>query len=425
MVEAKTLKNGVRVVVKEMEGLLSVTMGVLVGTGAAFERDEEDGISHFIEHMQFKGTEHHTAFGLSDAFDALGAQVNAFTGKDLTCYYAKATTDHAREAFALLAELFLESTFPEEEIAREKGVVIEEINMDEDSPEDLCLDQLSRAAFGADNYGRNILGPAANVQNFTRDQLFAYRSERYAPENIVISFAGNIPLSEALELAEQYFGGMQTRPFVQRPKHVVWHAQRVMKVKPFEQTHLALAFPAVDRASDRLAAVQVMNFILGGGMSSRLFKRVREELGLAYSVYSYLSNYEETGMCTVYAGVNPAKAGDAISAIVREIMRFQTEGVSEEEFVRGREQLKSGNIFSQENTSSQMLLYGKQMLYRNEVYDFERRIGEITALRRRDIQDAIAENFDFTRMAVASVGKEDIMQELSSRIGDALGGRTV
>ena len=164
MVTTKTLPNGVRVITKRMEGLLSVTMGVLVGTGAAFERDEEDGISHFIEHMQFKGTDKFSAFELSDAFDAIGAQVNAFTGKDLTCYYAKSTSDHAKEAFSLLSELFLRSTFPEDEMAREKGVVIEEIGMDEDSPEDLCLDLLSRAAFGNDNYGRNILGPQKNVE---------------------------------------------------------------------------------------------------------------------------------------------------------------------------------------------------------------------------------------------------------------------
>ena len=159
MVETKTLKSGVRVIIKHMEGLLSVTMGILVGTGAAHETDKEDGISHFIEHMQFKGTKTRTAFEISDAFDALGAQVNAFTGKDMTCYYSKATSDHAKEAFALLADLFLNSTFPEEEMKREKGVVLEEINMCEDTPEDLCLDMLARASFGERNYGRNDRSP--------------------------------------------------------------------------------------------------------------------------------------------------------------------------------------------------------------------------------------------------------------------------
>lgn len=402
--ETKTLKNGVRVIVKRMEGLLSVTMGVLVGTGAAYERDDEDGISHFIEHMQFKGTDKHTAFGLSDAFDALGAQVNAFTGKDMTCYYAKATSDHAAEAFALLAELFLNSTFPEEEMAREKGVVVEEINMDEDSPEDLCLDLLSRAAFGNDNYGRNILGPAQNVKGFTREQLFSYKKERYCPENIVVSFAGDIDASRAADLAERYFGEMEKTSFRQRSKQIVRKNGNVFRKKPIEQAHFAFGFPTCDRESPLFPATQVMNFVLGGGMSSRLFKRVREELGLAYSVYSYTTHYAETGLLTVYAGVNPQKASEAADAVREVLETFRKSGVTDEEFLRGREQLKAGNIFSQENTSSQMLLYGKQMLYKNEVYDFEKRMDEISSLTREDVQNAIEANFDFDSVAVASVG---------------------
>lgn len=405
--QTKTLSNGMRVIVKRMEGLLSVTMGVLVGTGAAYETDEEDGISHFIEHMQFKGTDQHTAFELSDAFDSLGAQVNAFTGKDLTCYYVKSTSDHAGEAFALLAELFLDSTFPEEEMAREKGVVIEEINMDEDSPEDLCLDLLSQAAFGKKNYGRNILGPIKNVKGFTRENLFAYKKERYCPENIVVSFAGNIDIAYAEELAERYFGGMRKTQFCNREKSVERKYNVVFKKKPIEQAHFAFGFPTVERDSELLAATQVMNYILGGGMSSRLFKKVREELGLAYSVYSYSTHYEETGLFTVYAGVNPQKAHDAADAVAEVIKTFKREGVTEEEFSRGRAQMKSSNIFAQENTSSQMLLYGKQMLYKNEVYDFEKKMNDISSLTRDDIIRAIDGHFDFDQIAIASVGNLD------------------
>ena len=156
MVYEKRYENGLRLVVKEMEGLMSVTMGILVGTGAGVETDAEDGISHFIEHMQFKGTNKRTAFEISDAFDRIGAQVNAFTGKDLTCYYSKCTSDHTTDCFELLSDLFLHSTFPEEEMAREKGVVCEEISMNEDTPEDLCIDLLARAFYGKENYGRNI-----------------------------------------------------------------------------------------------------------------------------------------------------------------------------------------------------------------------------------------------------------------------------
>ena len=404
MVKTTTLQNGIRVVVKSMEGLLSVTMGILVGTGAAYETDKEDGISHFIEHMQFKGTSSRTAFEISDAFDALGAQVNAFTGKDMTCYYAKATSDHASEAFMLLADLFLNSTFPEEEMVREKGVVIEEINMDEDTPDDLCMDLLSRAAFGKENYGRNILGPATNVQGFTREDIFAYKSERYCPQNIVISFAGNIGLDEAASLAERYFGKMECKNFKDRKKNVLWQGGNLFRNKPIEQAHFAFGFPTVERDHKDFAATQVMNAVLGGGMSSRLFKRVREELGLAYSVYSYTSHYSEAGIFTVYAGVNPAKAEEAAQAVKEVICTFAQEGMTGDELSRGKEQLRSSSIYAQENTASQMLLYGKQMLYKNEIYDFERRMAEIAAVTDEDICRVIKENFDFSRAAVASVG---------------------
>ena len=414
MVTTKVLSNGIKVVVKRMEGLLSVTMGILVGTGAAYESDDEDGISHFIEHMQFKGTDTRTAFEISDAFDALGTQVNAFTGKDLTCYYAKATSDHARESFALLADLFLNAAFPEEEMVREKGVVVEEINMDEDSPEDLCLDLLARAAYGNENYGRNILGPAENVERFTREDLFRYKAERYCPENIVVSFAGNLDESLALDLAEEFLGGMKGKAFVNRKKHVLYRHGNLFKKKPIEQAHFALSFPAIERNHPDYAATQVMNVILGGGMSSRLFKRVSEELGLAYSVYSYLTHYEEAGSLSVYAGVGANKAEDAVAAVVDVLNMFQKEGVSEEEFKRGREQLKSSTIFSQENTSSQMLLYGKNMLYTGKVYDFEARMAEIAELKLSDIIRVIGNNFDYSRVAVSSVGNLKKPVEITS-----------
>ena len=403
MVETKTLKNGVRVIVKRMEGLLSVTMGILVGTGAAYESDSEDGISHFIEHMQFKGTATRTAFEISDAFDALGAQVNAFTGKDLTCYYSKATSDHAQEAFSLLADLFLNSTFPDEEMAREKGVVLEEINMCEDTPEDLCLDLLSLASYGKTGYGRNILGPASNVNGFTREDIFAYKKARYTPDNIVVSFAGNLPSEEAVALVERYFGDMNAVPCEKRKIVTKRQSANLFKQKPIEQAHFAFGFDGVCRNSPDYDAVQVMNAVLGGGMSSRLFMRVREELGLAYSVYSYTSHYEDAGSLTVYAGVNPQKAEEAAKAVVSVLETFIKDGITEQEFLRGREQMKAGSIFSQENTSSQMLLYGKEMLYNNDVYDFEKRMQEISRLTLDDVL-RVSKQIDFSKAAVASVG---------------------
>ena len=197
---------------------------------------------------------------------------------------------------------------------------------------------------------------------------------------------------------------MECKNFVQREKKVVWHGKNLYRKKSIEQAHFAFGFPTVERDHKDVAATQVLNAVLGGGMSSRLFKRVREELGLAYSVYSYTSHYTETGLFTVYAGVNPKKAEEAAKAVKEVICAFAQEGMTEEEFRRGKEQLRSGNIYAQENTASQMLLYGKQMLYKNEIYDFEKRMAEIASVTKEDIRRVIKTNFDFSRVACASVG---------------------
>lgn len=404
MVYEKKYANGLRLIVKKMDGLYSVSMGILVGTGACVETDDEDGISHFIEHMQFKGTKKRNAFEISDAFDRIGAQVNAFTGKDLTCYYSKCTSDHTAEAFEILADLFLNATYSEEEIVREKGVICEEISMNEDTPEDLCLDLLSTATYGKRNYGRNILGSAKNVNGFTIEAVEKYKSERYCPENIVVSFAGGIDFSTAEALVESYFGGLATGNFNKRSFTVSRVNEILKKKKPIEQLHMAIGYPAPDRNHELTDALQAMNSVLGGSMSSRLFQEVREKKGLAYSVYSYLSGYEECGSLTVYAGVNPAKAEEAYAAIEDVIAQMKRDGISEEEFLRGREQMKSSMLFAQESTSSQMLLYGKYMLYNNEVYDFEGRFKKMNKMKRNDVMDALALTLDGTKKAVAVVG---------------------
>ncbi len=405
MVYEKKYANGLRLVVKKMDGLYSVTMGILVGTGASVETDEEDGISHFIEHMQFKGTNKRNAFEISDAFDRIGAQVNAFTGKDVTCYYSKCTSDHTSEAFEILADLFLNATYPEEEMVREKGVICEEISMNEDTPEDLCLDLLATATYGKENYGRNILGSQETVNGFTVEAVEKYKAERYCPENVVVSFAGGIDFATAQALVESYFGTLKTGNFNKRSFTVNRVNQIIKKKKSLEQLHLAIGFPALKRNHELSDALQTMNSVLGGSMSSRLFQEVREKKGLAYSVYSYLSAYEQCGGLTVYAGVNPTKAKEAYEAIEEVIAKMKKEGISEEEFLRGREQMKSSMLFAQESTSSQMLLYGKYMLYNDEVYDFEGRFKKMNEMKIEDVMNALSLTLDSSQQAVSVVGK--------------------
>ncbi len=407
MIHFKQLDNGLKLVVNQMSGLMSVTMGILVHTGASVESDKEDGISHFIEHMMFKGTKKRTAYQISDEMDRIGAQMNAFTGKDITCYYAKSTTGHAQEAFEILADLFLNSTFPEDELAREKGVIIEEINMNEDTPDDLCLDTLSRAFYGERGYGRNILGPRKNVEGFTNADIESYMQKRYCSDNIVISMAGNIDVNAAEEMVEKYFGDMPKCCCCKTDVKVDLKAQSLFKTKDIEQVHIGIAYPSVKRYDGLFDATQIMNAILGGSMSSRLFQTVREELGLAYTVYSYISTYCETGTLAVYAGVNSEKYQQSAEAIYNCLNDLRKKNISEEEFLRGKEQLISSQIFAQESTSSQMLLFGKELLYRGQVYNFEERVNKISSVTLNDVLDAIDVNFNDKYKAVALIGAVD------------------
>lgn len=407
MVHFKQFDNGIRLIVKQMPGLMSVTMGIIVHTGASVESDKEDGISHFIEHTMFKGTKTRTAFALSDEMDRIGAQVNAFTSKDITCYYAKSTTGHAAEAFEILSDLFLNSTFPEDELSREKGVIIEEINMNDDTPDDLCLDLLSRAFYGERGYGRNILGTRENVSSFTKADIGAYMSKHYTPENIVISMAGNIDLSLAEELAEKYFSGVPATLSEKKPVPVGFAKKSLLRKKDIEQIHIGLAYPSVKKYDRLFDATQIMNSVLGGSMSSRLFQKVREELGLAYTVYSYVSPYIEAGSLVVYAGVNADNYLTSVKAIFDCIDDIKKKNISKEEFMRGKEQMTASSVFAQESTSSQMLLYGKELVYSGKVYDFEDRVSRIAAVTLDDVLEAVDINFDENNLAAAVVGNAD------------------
>lgn len=404
MVQTKTFPNGLRLIVKPMDGLFSVTMGILVGAGGAYETDEEDGLSHFIEHVQFKGTPTRSAEKISDDFDRIGAQVNAFTGKDITCYYSKATVEHVGEAFEILSDLFLNAVYPADELDRERGVILEEIAMVEDTPDDLVLDLLSEAYYGNSSYGRTILGPKENVKRFNKEDILKYKAARYAPDNTVISMAGDISFDFACSLVEKYFSSWSGKS--KKVEKIIRPTKNsLIKTKPIEQVHLAVTFPSLPMGDPDFDVVQLINLILGGGMSSRLFLQIREKLGLAYTVYSYTSAYAECGNMSVYAGVNEKNALSAYDKILLEISRLKEEGVSREEFSKGEEQIKASLMFSQESTSSQMLLYGKNLLLMNKVFDFKEKLEKINSVTMEDVERCLKNSFDVNKMSAAVVGK--------------------
>lgn len=405
MTFSKQYKNGLRLVIEKMEGLFSVSTGILVKTGSINESEEENGISHFIEHCIFKGTDTRSAFEISDYIDRIGASINAFTSKEITCYYTKSTSEHSKDTLEVLADIFFNSTFLEEELQKEKGVILEEINMSEDSPEDTLFDLLAQSSFGEKGLGQTILGPKSNVKKFTKKNIDAYMDKYYTADNVVISVAGNVDVEKTQELVEKLFVEKFTR-LKSSPQYskTTFQTSKLYKYKQIEQCHVGISFPAFNLVDERNEAINIASIVLGGGMSSRLFQTIREELGLAYSVYSYISSYNTQGVLEIYAGVNPSSRDKAVEKILEEIKKFKKDGITEQEFLRGREQIKSSFIMGRESTATQMLLFGKYMLYFNKEFSIEEKLKKFYSLTKKDVENAIFDTFDFSKMATATVG---------------------
>ena len=406
MIIKKQYASGLRLIVKKIDGLMSVTMGILVGVGSAWEDEQTSGISHFIEHVNFKGTKKRTSFDISENADAIGAQLNAFTTKDMTCYHIKSTTEHAEEAFEILSDLFINSTYEKTELDKERTVIVEEINMDEDSPEDLVFDMLGEAYFGKTGYGRTILGKTENVERFSKEDIGKYKALHYTADNIVVSIAGNIDIEKAEEFVEKYMEGKLP---VSDKKRILALEKPILsdvcKRKDIEQVHFCLAFNGIRYSDPDVDPVNIINVALGGGMSSRLFQKVREELGLCYTVYSYPNAYVNTGTFVVYSAVNPKKYKLAYDTVLNVIDEFKLNGITEAEFKRSKEQIKSSFTFSQDSTASQMNIYGKYLLFENKIFDFESKINAINALSLDEVNEKIKEYFDFNSFATAVLGK--------------------
>lgn len=401
----KTFDNGLRVVITKIEGLLSVTAGVMVKTGSVNEDAIENGISHYIEHGLFKGTKKRNAFEISDRIDSIGAQINAFTSKELTCYYTKSTTERLEDSLEVLSDIFFNATFDDQEMKKEKGVIIEEINMCEDTPEDLLLDILAESYYGQEGFGRTILGTSKNILSFSKDAVKNYMDKYYTADNVVISIAGNVDEKVVLDLIEKYFA----HNFKKKKSHKQFVTKKTFldhkyKVKKIEQTHIGLALKGISSSDERLDAFNIASTILGGGMSSRLFQKIREELGLCYSVYSYPSYYKDSGVLEVYAGVNSDAKKKAFNAICKEIENMKNNKITEQEFLRGKEQIRSSLILGQESTSAQMLLYGKKLLFADKQMDIKDRIKEIDKVTMDDVLCVIDEFYHVDKIATATVG---------------------
>lgn len=361
MINKYTCSNGVRIVLENIPTVRSVAIGVWIGTGSRNENQQNNGISHFLEHMFFKGTKTRSAKEIAESFDSIGGQVNAFTSKEYTCYYAKVLDTHSQFALDVLADMFFNSTFVEEELNKERNVVLEEIKMYEDTPDDIVHDLLSRAVYEDHPLGYPILGTEETLNTFTGEKLNNYIHERYTPENVVISIAGNIPDSFIYEV-EKYFGsytGGESQRVEMRP---AFHSNRISRKKETEQAHLCVGFEGLQIGHEDIYSLIILNNVLGGSMSSRLFQEVREQRGLAYSVFSYHSAYQDSGIVTVYGGTG-AKQLDLLYETIQETLeKLKQDGITEKELTNTKEQLKGSLMLSLESTNSRMSRNGKNEL---------------------------------------------------------------
>ncbi|ADL51539.1 M16 family metallopeptidase [Clostridium cellulovorans] len=377
-----TIDNGLRVVLENIDHVSSVSVGLWVENGSRNETAESNGISHFIEHMLFKGTYNRNAKEIVEAIEDYGGQINAFTGKEATCYYTKTLDSHMERSFGVLSDMIFNSKFDPVDIEREKKVVIEEINMSEDSPEDVLSDLHSIAIWGDDPIALPILGTEETVKSFTREQLLEYIECRYIPENCVLSICGNIDFDVTTKLVNKYFGSWSSKnKKVTKHSTPIFQNKFLVKQKPIEQVHLSLGIKGIETGNRDNYPLHVINNVFGGTASSILFQKLREERGMCYSIYSYNSPYMNTGIMNVYAGLNPKDTKEAIIQIKNELSILVEKGISKETLNKTKEQLKGNYMLGLESTSNKMFANGKNALFLNRINtpkDIMKKINDIT-----------------------------------------------
>lgn len=392
MITRHTCKNGVRIVLEKIPTVRSVAIGVWIGTGSRYESLELNGVSHFLEHMFFKGTKTRSAREIAESFDSIGGQVNAFTSKEYTCYYAKVLDNHSEYALDVLSDMFFNSTFEENELLKEKNVVYEEIKMYEDTPDDIVHDMLSQASFGDHPLAYPILGTEETLITFKGDTLRDYMKGYYTPDNVVISVAGNI--DEAfIKKVEAHFGTYESKLDKNEITKPIFQAGQKIRKKDTEQAHLCLGFNGLQLGDDEIYNLIVLNNIFGGSMSSRLFQEVREQRGLAYSVFSYHSAYRDSGTFNVYCGTAPNQLDEVYETIQLILSDLKENGVSAKEVANSKEQIKGNLMLSLESTNSRMSRNGKHELMLGNHKSLDDIVDQIDTVNKENVDSLIERIF--------------------------------
>ncbi len=403
--EITKLSNGLRVVMEKIPTCRSVSFGIWVKTGSRYENLENNGVSHFIEHMLFKGTERFNAKDIAEQFDAIGGNVNAFTSKEYTCYYAKVLDEHLPIAVDVLADMFFRSNIDDHELSKEKNVILEEISMYEDTPDDIVHDLMAKAVYGEHPLAYPILGTKELLEGMNSKHLRAYMAQHYTIENTVISVAGNID-EHLVELLERHFGEFQNHGSESEIVVPEFQSNVLFHKKKTEQNHICMSFPGCAIDDERQYAMVLLNNAIGGGMSSRLFQEIREKHGLAYAVYSYHSSHADNGLFTIYAGTAPKQTKEVMELTKEVLFDLATKGLSEDELRKGKEQLKGSLILSLEGTGSRMNRLGKNELMLGRHYSLDEMIANIENVSMNDVESLLDLMFSVPT-SIAMVGASD------------------
>jgi predicted Zn-dependent peptidase len=404
-VEQTTLPNGLVVATEFMPHVRSVSAGIWIRTGSRNETPELGGISHFIEHMLFKGTSRRKAEDIAREVDSVGGIVDAFTAKEMVCFNTRVLDEHLETVFDVLADMVVNSQFPEDEINRERSVILEEIRMVEDNPEDLVHEMFSKNLWGHHPLGRPILGTMDTVGSFDRGAIKSAFARWYAPNNIIITAAGNITHQKMLDLVAPRFSNGKPSTNGQAIAPPAPRAELGSRSKrELEQVHICIGVPACSMTDPRRYAVSVLNNLLGSGMSSRLFQNIREKQGLAYAIFSDTNHYRDAGMLTIYAGTGLETTERLISSVTKELRNLKENGVTEDELRRCKANLKGGTLLSLESTGSRMSDLARQFLYFGNYTSPEERISAMEAVTAKEIQQLANEMFQPSRAAAAILG---------------------
>jgi predicted Zn-dependent peptidase len=404
-VRREVLSNGLTILTEEMSHIRSVSIGIWIKTGSRHESAEWNGISHFVEHMVFKGTQNRTAEQIAREVDSVGGNMDAFTAKECICFDVKVLDDHLPTAVDILSDLVLNPIFEPKELVRERGVILEEIKMDEDNPDYLVHEIFTQNFWKDHPLGKPILGTKETVKKFEQALLFDYYKRFFIPNNMIISVAGNVKHERIVELVNEKFARLQAglNGFKQEPPKV--QARIVMRnKKALEQVQTCIGVPSLAIGDERRFSSYILNTLLGGGMSSRLFQSVREKQGLAYAIYSELNPYRDTGCMCVYAGTSRENAPKVVQSVVSEFKKLKTEAVSAEELRRAKDQLKGSLMLSLESSTARMSNLARQELYFERFYSMDQIIDRVETVTTEDLMQLAQEYFQTGSIAVTVLG---------------------